>query len=88
MEGRQAKGRQTVLFLKKKNQKNFSPLAPVGWRRARPSVDTGGTKSFFASFSLRGVCAVALSQKEDSCLPLSLAFPESLIRPNAGISHA
>jgi hypothetical protein len=50
-KGRQVAGRQAVLFLKKKNQKNFSHLVPVAICRPvsrRPPAQVG--KSFFGSF--------------------------------------
>jgi hypothetical protein len=55
--------------------KTFSPF----WSRRVLTNESQrrqcGGKSFFASFSLRGAFAVALSQKEDSSLPATcLAF--------------
>jgi hypothetical protein len=53
--------KEAVLFLKKKNQKNFYHLACVGFEeRVLAPDDAPADKSFFASF---------FSKKEDASLP-------------------
>jgi hypothetical protein len=53
----EGKWKEAVLFLKKKNQKNFSPLGPVGRRRLSLGVDTGKwTKVFLVLFFQKKNC--------------------------------
>jgi hypothetical protein len=56
-------------FEKKEPKKLLSTWRTSDVDARAPALTKGRTKSFFASFSLRGAFAVALSQKEDSCLP-------------------
>jgi NodT family efflux transporter outer membrane factor (OMF) lipoprotein len=73
MPGTVDKEGKRLLFLKKKKQKNFSPLAPVGWRHPCPAVDARNwTKVFLVLFF----------QKKNCLLP----FPRRIHRARARIA--
>jgi len=63
---RKGEGQEAVLFVNKKNQKNFLSI-PCRWRANSPSLGARRSKvgSFFASF---------FPEKEDLPSNLSLAF--------------
>jgi hypothetical protein len=73
-----------------RDPKTFFPLVPSRANVRAPASTQGRTKSFFASFSLRGAFAVALSQKEASCLPATCLRLFRILKrteyPSAGVN--